>query len=251
MAFFARNSSTLTLYHIKDNTIKTERFEEKMAERAGWCYLPDGKIFYYGGRKDQNVGVACLINPSTRTIEFLKRGPELRNLGQLTYYKGEVYVFGGFAKQKASSSVLKFSLMKNIWMNLNDMPVASESCCSCFYGNSIVVTGENMISLLDYDRQNDSYKILMDIEIGFKTVWSANGKCFLLVKNCIYESEIFNKFSWKSYFETTVIVNHTRLMAPTVKRGEEIFILFENRQLYSFQLQTRRIRLVTEIAKFS
>lgn len=251
MAFCSKNSNLINFYHLKDNAFKTSKLNENLGDRAGWCYLPDGKIFHYGGRRNEdNIGTTVIINPSTKTAEFKAKGQKMRNVGQVAYYKGEIYVFGGF-NIKPLATVQRYNLMKDTWTNLNPMPAASESCSSCYYGNSILLTGQNLISLYEYDRQIDNFKVLMDLPSDYKIVWNANGKFFCLCQNLIYESDVFNKDSWSFYFESSVQVEIGRLLAPTVKRGELIFILFENQKLYTFNLTTKKIAFVTTIPKFS
>ena len=251
MAFSSRNSNVVNFYHLKDNAFKTLKLNENIGDRAGWCYLPDGRIFHYGGRrKDENIGTTLIINPGAKTAEFKSRGQKMRNVGQLAYYKGEIYVFGGFDVTPLAL-VQRYTLMKDTWTNLNPMPVASESCSSSCYGNSILLTGQNLISLYEYDRANDNFKVLIDLPSDYKIVWAANGKFFCLCQNLIYESDLYNKDSWSFYFESSVKVEIGRLLAPTAKRGELIFILFENQKLYTFNFATKKIAFITTIPKFT
>jgi hypothetical protein len=249
-AFFTRNSGTLNLYNIKENQFKTSKLFDTLGDQAGWCYLPDGNIFHYGGRKkSENIGTTCIINPSNKNVKYLSDGKRKCCVGQVTFYKGEVYVFGGFNKAPLKSA-FKYSFLKDSWNDLNDLPMASQDCCSCFYGNSIIVTGESFSGLYEFCRIENSYKIMADFEPGFKAIWSANGRCFCLSQNQVFETGIFEKFVWKRY-ETCLDFEPKRLMAQTAKRADEIYILFENKKLFAFKLDSRKMVFVTDLPKFS
>lgn len=251
VAFFKKDSKTLVVYNVKTNKLEKKETKIMLGDRAGWCYLPEGSVFHCGGRVGKNnTGFACIINPNKLTVEPVKSSEEMRNVGQVTYHKGEVYVFGGFNKGSNLRKAFKYNLLKDNWIKLADLPSPSEDCSSCSYGKSIIVTGFNLQGILEYDRDSNSYSLLADLPIEHKIVWSAFGRCFCLAHNAIFETNLMELTTWTSYYQKSIQINQKRLLAPTFRRGNDIYILFENRHLYKFNLLSRSFSLLEVIPDF-
>lgn len=251
MVFFKKDSKTMNVYNLKNNKIEKKETQIVMGDRAGWCFLPDGSVFHYGGRLGkENTDFACIINPEKFTIQPVKRNKKMRNAGQVTYFKGEVYVFGGFDKDASLGTAFKYNLLKDSWTDLANLPVPSEHCSSCYYGKSIMVTGFDLEGIYEYSCDSNIYKLRAQLPKEFNTIFSAFGRCYCICNNSILETNFMETTTWISYLERSVNVEQKRLLAPTIMRKSEIYLLYENLHLYKFNLKTRKISLLTIIPNF-
>ena len=251
MVFFKHDSKTMNVYNIKTNKIEKKETEVVMGDRAGWCFLPDGSVFHCGGRiAKENTDFACIINPEKLAVKSVKKCTKMRNLGQVTYSKGEVYVFGGFNKGVSLGTAFKYNLLKNNWTDIANLPMPSEHCSSCCYGKSIMVTGRELDGIYDYSRKSNVYRLRAQLTKGYKTIFSAFGRCYCLCNNSVIETNFMETTTWISYIERSVVVEQKRLLAPTLRRGSCVYLLYENLHLYMFNLETRKVSLLKVIPSF-
>ena len=245
IACFKKGSKDMQVLNVTNMKIKINSTKALMGTRAGWCLLPDGRIFHYGGwvGDTKNTGICAIINPAQQSVEIIKSHKELRNLGQCSYYKGDVYVFGGHDQVTMLES-FKYNILTNEWKAIASMPSKSRDCNSTVLGNTIVIGGMKHDSLLLYWPNSDIYKKTLQLsQEKYKIVWSGDGKVFVLWNDKIIESKTFDLNEWQCV-ASNIGINDNRLMGHSVRWGNWVFLLFEDKNLYKFNLQTKAIEAV-------
>ena len=247
---FRKASKELQILNVTDMKIKTTNAKALMGSRAGWCLLPDGRIFHYGGwiADTKNSSICAIINPEQKSIELMKSNHDLRNIGQCSYYKGDVYMFGGHNEDTFAKS-FKYSILKNEWQAITPMPSLSRDCNSTVLGSTIVIGGMKHESLLLYGPSTDTYRKSLELsEKKYKIVWTGNRKVFVLWCGKIFESKPFDLNTWKCV-ANNLGIEDARLMGLSVRWGNWVYLLLENRNLYKFNLFTKTIEIVSAEVK--
>lgn len=246
IACYKKSSKELQVLDVVSLQIKTSTGNSIMGDRAGWCLLPDGRIFHYGGWIGNNNTQLCvIINPTNRKIERVKDNKCVRNIGQCSYYKGNVYVFGGHNENTIPDSY-RYNLLKDEWARIAPMPSKSRDTYSVTFGTRIVIGGQKHDSLYNYSPNADSYQESLHLTAEkMKIVWTGFGKVYVLSQNKIFESGLFDLNQWGCIREN-VDIDDNRLMGHSVRCSMWVYFLFEDHNLYRFNLQDKSIEQVAK-----
>ena len=187
LGFFKKNSKDFVKFDVK--TFKTEvipmNLDCNMGSLAGWCQLPNKKIFHYGGQKSAlkiPLTKCCIIYPEINYIEMKADGPvPLYKIGLCCYHNDYVYLFGGSTILSAlSSEVYRYDLINDNWQKLQSLPFRSDhnSCITKNY--NIWVTGSKL-GLLEYDITNNCYNEKFCKSDSYKLIFRDEKTVYLLI----------------------------------------------------------------------
>lgn len=240
MVFFQKNSKLLTRINILDLSIDTTEvsIEKSMGGSAGWCQLPDKKVFHYGGQKSQllqPVCTCCIIDPGYKTILIRASGPEpLYSIGICCYFNNYVYIFGGSTSFSAlSMNAYRFDLKQNNWSQLASMPYPSENNISYEHNGVILITGCR-IGLAKYEPSIDKYSVMIEKIEGHKIMFTEGEKIFLLIQGRLI---VKNGGNWEQKGNVSAVPESEYLKSYCVRHMLWIYFLLSNNVMYRFNLR--------------
>lgn len=110
--------------------------------------------FFYGGKSAEISADALMINISEKHIKILK-GSRPRARAATIYKDNKIYIFGGLCELEKMVSVCEFfSLDKNFWTKIANLPACSDVLTGAIIQNLIVVSGYELSCLYSYNDNN-------------------------------------------------------------------------------------------------
>ncbi|OMJ82235.1 hypothetical protein SteCoe_17141 [Stentor coeruleus] len=247
MIFFQQNTKTLTNISLLDLSVtkKTMNLPENMGASAGWCRIPKGKIFHYGGQLNPLYKPLCscyIIDPQNLTAEKCPDGPNRKyTIGPCALLNDKIYIFGGSGVLGSLlSNSEMFSLIDNTWTTIANMPIASDYNCTAIYKDSIFVTGYR-IGVLLYSPVSNTYKELTQTVQGMKIVFTDSHSIYVLHMGTIIE---FTNGAWEILTKDSNLPVEPYLLSYPIKHSIWIYFILSNKSLYRFDLTTKSINCI-------
>ncbi|CAG9326604.1 unnamed protein product [Blepharisma stoltei] len=214
--------------------------QERISPFISMCRLPNSEVFCYGN----GSGFTFTFN-SQGSFRQLWYGRPYYDSG-CVYYNGNVYAFGGSSGYRVVNRAYKFSLSKNQWSRLANMP-AEFMLCSC-----AVLQHKIIISCSDgsrvYDPEIDSYTELSpSSQINGLVVYVIRNRGYIFGSGGkIYESGVRNPYNWELSGNVTPLKNTPFGYFGHYK--DAFYFLLRDFCLYKFDIQNRHF---SKVASFS
>lgn len=243
MVFFLKSSKTLVNLNIQNsNLTKAEvRLDNALGSNAGWCRLPDNRVFHYGGQKSsfsRPQSYTYIIDIGENDIRRKADGLVKKyNIGPCAYHDNSVYVFGGSSIFSVVSNSERFNVETNLWTCIEPLPNSSNHNSTVVINDQIYLTGEN-IGALKYNILENSYSEELLGFDGCKVIYSEGNNIFISYANRLTEK---NDGRWSHFPQATVVPQDTYLVSYPVKHENFIYFLLSNDYLYKFDIGKKEL----------
>ncbi|CAG9310187.1 unnamed protein product [Blepharisma stoltei] len=201
------------------------------------CELNGSQLFYFGGctKDDKPIGLCLLIDIRTQSVEVLPSGKP-RYFANPVYFENFVYIFGGKSSNKSLADSDKFSLRKNKWKSIADLPCRAYQTSAIVYRNQILLSGRNLGNIWKYDPVTNSYESLFEIvKEQWKFFFIYKKQCYIVTSERLcFSSEVDDWKTW-NYFGT---VRSLKWPVSNVCLYQDNFIFFDqNSDICEFDIQ--------------
>lgn len=248
MIFFQQNTKTLINLNLLDLSVakKTIYLPENMGASAGWCRIPQGKIFHYGGQLSslyKPLNTCYIIDPQNLIAEKCPDGPYRKyTIGPCALLNNKVYIFGGAGVLGSLlSNSEMFCLTNKTWTTIANMPVASDYNCTAIHQDNIYVTGYR-IGVFLYSPIPDTYSELTQAVQGIKTMFTDSHSIFVLHMGTIIE---FSNGVWEILTQDSSLPSDLYLLSYPIKHSIWVYFVLSNKSLYRFNLTTKSVDCIT------
>ena len=179
---------------------------------SGWCVLPSGDLFITGGayecRRASNTfnnalqkriykltANTLIINLITKEAKDLKPYIEISDMGSCTFYKNQVFVFGGYnADELLIADSSKYDIQQNQWYSIQELPKCSGYNSSALLGDYIYITGNSLTNVLCYQINNNFYDEVFNVTSRSSFLIKGHDSLYLFDNDKIIQ---FNGNNWK------------------------------------------------------
>lgn len=244
ISYFARNSKNLITFNVANSKYESVAIdiEKPMGNCAGWCLLPEKKVFYYGGQKNAlyaPLDICCIIDPETNKLEMKRRGPiKLYNIGLCSYFDDNVYMFGGLTNLGLIvANSYKYSIVNDTWADIAPLPSPSGFNSSALVSGNIMITGK-MFTLLMYNPQTNTYLEKISKAEYSKFLLPYGYKFFLFCKRVLIEGDLVSS---KYVNKKTIISDDSTLKCYPVLHLSWIYFELSDGNLYRLHTRTKEI----------
>ncbi|OMJ71598.1 hypothetical protein SteCoe_30146 [Stentor coeruleus] len=244
ISYFARNSKNLITFNVATSNYESViiDIEKPMGNCAGWCLLPEKKVFYYGGQKNAlyaPLDTCCIIDPETNKLEMKKKGPiKLYNIGLCSYFEDNVYMFGGLTNLGCIvANSYKFSIENDTWTSIAPLPYPSGFISSALVSGNIMITGK-MFTLLMYNPQTNTYLDKVSKAEYNKFMLPYGYKFFLFCKRILIEGDLV---SCEYINKKTIIPEDSMLKCYPVLHLSWIYFVLNDENLYRLNVRNKEI----------
>lgn len=220
--FVKPRTKELVIIDLLGQNISKKSFNKNMLlkDSGSWCEIPNRRIFYCGGVQGNTfLNEAFIIDPSSMSIVRLPPMNQSRALSSVYYYRGKVYVFGGYSGNNLTSCEC-FDLNTEKWKMISDMPVARSAFSVVEFNGFFYIAGES--TFIDrYDPKTDcfmSFEAILPAVSNYSTMAMCNGVLFIQQNNTCFEIDIEKmklidahptpSGKWWSYFPAKVCDGH-------------------------------------------
>lgn len=220
--FIKPRSKELIIIDLLGQNISKKNFNKNMLlkDSGSWCEIPNRRIFYCGGVQGNTfLNEAFIIDPSSMSIVRLPPMNQSRALSSVYYYRGKVYVFGGYSGNNLTSCEC-FDLNTEKWRMISDMPIARSAFSVVEYNGLFYIAGES--TFIDrYDPKTDcflSFEGILPSVFNYSTMAICNGDLYIQQNNSclvidIEKMKLIDAYptpsgKWWSYFPAKVCDGH-------------------------------------------
>jgi len=224
----------------------TKRSLGKLAlkDTGTWCDLPNRRLFYCGGVQGPNFSnEAYTIDPKDMSYQVHPTMHKSRALSSVIYYRGKVYVFGGYSGINLSSCEC-FDLHSKDWKMISDMPIARSAFSVTEFKGFFYMTGDST-SIDKYDPKNDCYQTFVNVlpaPCSYSTIAVYENSLFIQQTNSCIEVDIEKlkikdtyptpQGRWWSFFPAKVI------------DGQIVFSRYDDAGIWTFNVKSKNINKI-------
>jgi Galactose oxidase, central domain len=248
--FFSRSSKKLIRFDIPNlEYSKTQvNIETNEGNLAGWCLLPDKKVFHYGGQVGAlslPLNTCNIINPVSKKVERKSNGLVRKyTIGVCQHYNGDVYVFGGSGVVSVLlSDSEKYNLAADTWTSIQPMPLPSDYNSTFLLRKNIFITGYRM-GVYIYNPQTNSYTQSIEDVDGQKIMIGEGNKLYIIHRKTLIE---YVNDSWTKVNSSINIFADKYLISYPVNYQKWIYFLLSDNKLYRFDISNSSIEIVKKI----
>ena len=231
----------------------TEQLEEHQLQKeididhtSAWVWLPLNRVM---GAGNEHSAKAYLVRGSDYSIRDLPDMTQIRGWFAMLYYRGDVYVFGGFySPWQFTDRCERFNLRSNTWNPLPSMSKVRSSFNACRWKDTIFVAGGWHNPEVEYlDLLNMQFQTLaLNLTATSRTLCWILGDTLVILQDReviwwdIVKQKKTNTERVKGALRTYVWTN-----APPMEwAGKLYFLVWEDCQGYSFDQQTHDTKQV-------
>ena len=217
----------------------------------GFCRLPDGDLFIYGGLKFNTIedfsSSAYRISCTTNEVSLVSHHNRPRSyLSEIMYHEDSIYIFGGLDQSGTLHDVERYNLRINHWRQMSNFPV-DIYWTSCTKLDSVaLVLPYNHTMLFAYEFITDSYKEISNLNCApnsHKIVFTALAKVYILTDNRLYESLYDCELK---VIDANTGVPNQHLIAPVNRVKLEIYFMLSDAYLYRFDLKKNTVQRLSQ-----
>ena len=239
-----RSKEIVVLDMVSKSITKRSLGKLALKDSGTWCDLPNHRLFYCGGVQGLNFSnEAYTIDPKDMSHQVHPAMHRSRALSSVIYYRGKVYVFGGYSGINLSSCEC-FDLHSKDWKMISDMPIARSAFSVAEFKGFFYMTGDST-SIDKYDPKNDCYRTFVNVlpaPCSYSTIAAYENSLFIQQANSCIEVDL-EKFKikdtypipagkWWSFFPAKVI------------DGQILFSRYDDTGIWNFSLQNKTINRV-------
>jgi hypothetical protein len=222
--------------------------EDFFGDYAGWCQLPQRKVFHYGGQLNRLYSPLMstyFIDVDFKKVEKKADGINKKyTVGVCAFFKPFVYVFGGSGMLSSLySDCEKYNVYEDKWSSICCLPFGSDYNCAIVKDSGILVSGYRL-GVLFYDIGKDCYENLMELNSGAKILLLEGSIVYLLFGNKVF---VKDSEQWVLSEKRNILSEEVVLLSYPVKRGTSFYFAMSDSFLYKFNLvngNLDRIKLV-------
>ncbi|OMJ67640.1 hypothetical protein SteCoe_35146 [Stentor coeruleus] len=249
----------IPLYSFKSNSSKVYMFDILTEEEvittiknfdcksfAGWCFA-NNNIIYTGGWKQGYASYEVFeINTAKWIVEPKPNLLIPRYQHSAIFVKNAVYVFGGATKNGITKTCEKWEINSGCWQRISDMEEGKTQMGICTVAGKIFLSGECEIE--KYDPEMDRFvKIPIIFEVKLLSLLVAKENSFLIFRaGEVNEIECKNNYTSFKIAEIEAI-DLWSTTQPVLKLNRVYFVTDNNRIVYSFDLQEKKLEVVTDL----
>ena len=227
----------------------------KIYNHFGFCRLPDGDLFIYGGyRKDifNNIedfsSSAYRISCTTNEISLITYHNRPRaHISDLVCHEDNIYIFGGFDYSGTLYSVERYNLTTNHWEQMSDFPADTYWTACANLDSVALVLPYNHEVFFAYEFITDSYLEMSNLMCApnrHKIVFTALAKVYILTDDRLYEGS-YDCCELKVIDVGTRVPNQ-HLIAPVNRVKLEVYFMLCDEYLYRFDLKEKKVKKLSQ-----
>jgi hypothetical protein len=220
---------------------------EVLSAFAGFCYLDESHMFYYGG--DQGLGdYAYVLDFKSGTAQKRTSSKGKSYTGCCANIDDEVFVFGGYIiNAYYTPDCEKYSLSMDKWTKIASMPDVSANNSILSVKDSILIAGYLNLNLLSYSIANDIFLKHGQFNHGScKVLIDFNSTIFVLEYGKTFKSNDYSLEVFELINENNGFPNEYLLCSP-VRCGKGIYFVLNDSKIYRFCLEELKVSLIRKL----
>lgn len=235
--YFENKSNEICIIDVlKDfDAKKNLGMEDSMSIEAGYCEIPNNRIFYYGGSYGNHVYILD-INGS---IGIKKPYRKKKYWTNCIYYNDAVYVFGGQDSDTWTQGAESFSLSSEVWKDLEPVPTVPGYTSTVVHDDKILITGRSASMLYSYEPESNRYSALCEFTNNmYKIIIKGLGRVYIFENSKLYESDFGNPGVFSMINNTCV--PDTYVVGYSIRNQFCVYFIIKNKKIYKFDLLTKK-----------
>jgi hypothetical protein len=223
------------------NSFKKSLGKLPLKDSGAWCDMPNKKIFYCGGVQGSNFSnESFVIDVRDMSCQVLPVMHKSRALSSIIYYRGKVFVFGGYAGNNLTSCE-SFEFHSKEWKMISDMPVARSAFSVVEHKGHFYMTGEST-AIDRYDPKNDCFHTFVNVlasPCNYSTMATSENSLFIQQNNACIEIDL-EKIKVKESHPTPQGKWWSSFPAKVVD-GQIYFSRYDDGCLWTFNIKSKAI----------
>ncbi|OMJ72785.1 hypothetical protein SteCoe_28704 [Stentor coeruleus] len=247
MCFFKYDSNNLYIINIfsGNDSVLNLNTSEKFGGHPAFCQISEKKIFIHGGYTSEYLSSSHIVDLENKKIEKKANNICRTNIGQMSLYNGNIYVFGG-THDKVLSFSYKYSLNLNKWEQIASLPNPSRSNCTILDDEKIILSGFQLSSVLVYDISKNSYSFFGNVEPNnHKFICKSDKNLYVFEGNKLYESLLKPQLSF-SITNLSIYLN-SEMRSFSIRNKQCVYILLDDLKIYVFNLATKEMSILRSV----